>query len=151
MKGHRSGTTIWRGESNHCQFDDPINIQYTSGTTGLPKGATLSHHNILNNGWFVGEAPAHRADRVCVPVPFYHCFGMVLGNLACTSHGACIVVPGESSIRGRARSHPSRAMHPLYGVPTMFIADARASDVSQTRCFDRCEPASWRARRARSN
>src|SRR5579872_4262528 len=79
------------------QFDDPINIQYTSGTTGFPKGATLSHHNILNNGYFVGEGCAYtEADRVCVPVPLYHCFGMVLGNLACTSHGAAIVYPSES-------------------------------------------------------
>ena len=71
------------------QFDDPINIQYTSGTTGFPKGATLSHHNILNNGFFIGETLGYSAeDRVCIPVPFYHCFGMVLGNLACTTHGA---------------------------------------------------------------
>ncbi len=77
------------------QFDDPINIQYTSGTTGFPKGACLSHHNVLNNGFFVGETMClTHEDRVCVPVPFYHCFGMVLGNLACTTHGACIVVPG---------------------------------------------------------
>ena len=77
------------------QCDDPINIQYTSGTTGFPKGATLSHHNILNNAYFVGRALRYtEEDRVCVCVPFYHCFGMVLGNLASTSHGACIVVPG---------------------------------------------------------
>jgi fatty-acyl-CoA synthase len=79
------------------QFDDPINIQYTSGTTGFPKGATLSHHNILNNGFFIGEGVRYTEnDRVCIPVPFYHCFGMVLGNLACTTHGACMVIPGES-------------------------------------------------------
>jgi len=76
------------------QFDDPINIQYTSGTTGFPKGATLSHHNILNNGYFVGRGCRYsEADRVCIPVPYYHCFGMVMGNLACTSHGACMVIP----------------------------------------------------------
>ena len=77
-----------------CRFDDPINIQYTSGTTGFPKGATLSHHNILNNGYFVGEICGYtEQDRICVPVPFYHCFGMVMGNLASTSHGACVVIP----------------------------------------------------------
>src|SRR5207253_6107649 len=77
-------------------FDDPINIQYTSGTTGFPKGATLTHHNILNNAYFVGLALGYtEKDRVCVPVPFYHCFGMVLGNLACTASGACMVVPAE--------------------------------------------------------
>ena len=79
------------------QFDDPVNIQYTSGTTGYPKGATLSHHNILNNGFFIGERMFYTEnDRVCIPVPFYHCFGMVLGNMACTSHGACMVIVGES-------------------------------------------------------
>src|SRR5436305_1283042 len=78
------------------QFDDPINIQYTSGTTGFPKGATLTHHNILNNGFFIGETLRYtEKDRVCIPVPFYHCFGMVLGNLACTTHGATMVIPGE--------------------------------------------------------
>src|SRR5438093_333351 len=79
------------------QFDDAVNIQYTSGTTGSPKGATLSHHNILNNGFFIGEALRYsERDRVCIPVPFYHCFGMVLGNLACTTHASCMVIPGES-------------------------------------------------------
>jgi fatty-acyl-CoA synthase len=78
-------------------FDDPINIQYTSGTTGSPKGATLTHHNILNNGFFIGEGCRYgQNDRVCIPVPFYHCFGMVLGNLACTTHGAAIVIPSPS-------------------------------------------------------
>src|SRR5262245_30099959 len=79
------------------QFDDAINIQYTSGTTGFPKGATLSHHNILNNAYFVGEALRYtESDRVCIPVPFYHCFGMVMGNLASTCRGACMVIPAEA-------------------------------------------------------
>ena len=107
------------------QFDDPINIQYTSGTTGFPKGATLSHHNILNNGFFIGEAVKYTPeDRVCIPVPFYHCFGMVLGNLACTSHGACIVVPGEAFDADTVlRITEQERCTSLYGVPTMFIAE----------------------------
>ncbi len=107
------------------QFDDPINIQYTSGTTGFPKGATLSHHNILNNGFFIGEGVRYTAeDRVCIPVPFYHCFGMVLGNLACTSHGACIVVPGEAfDADTTLRITEQERCTSLYGVPTMFIAE----------------------------
>jgi fatty-acyl-CoA synthase len=107
------------------QFDDAINIQYTSGTTGFPKGATLSHHNILNNGFFIGEALRYtERDRVCIPVPFYHCFGMVLGNLACTTHGACMVVPGES-YDALAVMETVQAEHctSLYGVPTMFIGE----------------------------
>jgi fatty-acyl-CoA synthase len=107
------------------QCDDPINIQYTSGTTGFPKGATLSHHNILNNGFFIGEAVRYTPeDRVCIPVPFYHCFGMVLGNLACTTHGACIVVPGEAFDAGAVlRVTEEERCTSLYGVPTMFIAE----------------------------
>jgi len=106
-------------------FDDPINIQYTSGTTGFPKGATLSHHNILNNGFFIGEGCRYtEADRVCIPVPFYHCFGMVLGNLACTTHGACIVIPspGFEPAATLAAVQAERCTS-LYGVPTMFIAE----------------------------
>ncbi len=96
-----------------CTFDDPINIQYTSGTTGFPKGATLSHHNILNNGYFIGGGMRlHRSDRVCIPVPLYHCFGMVMGNLGCTTHGATMVYPG-AGVRpagdADARSRPSAA------------------------------------------
>jgi len=107
------------------QFDDPINIQYTSGTTGRPKGATLSHHNILNNGHFVAEGLRYTdADRVCIPVPFYHCFGMVIGNLACTTHGACIVVPSEAfDPLAVLEAVAAERCTSLYGVPTMFIAE----------------------------
>jgi fatty-acyl-CoA synthase len=111
-------------------FDDPINIQYTSGTTGFPKGATLSHHNILNNGYFIGEGCRYTAaDRVCIPVPFYHCFGMVLGNLACTTHGACIVIPapGFGPAETLAAVQAERCTS-LYGVPTMFIAELALPD-----------------------
>ena len=111
-------------------FDDPINIQYTSGTTGFPKGATLSHHNILNNGFFIGEGCRYtEQDRVCIPVPFYHCFGMVLGNLACTTHGACIVIPsaGFEPAAALAAVQAERCTS-LYGVPTMFIAELALPD-----------------------
>lgn len=107
------------------QFDDPVNIQYTSGTTGFPKGVTLSHNNILNNGFFVGERLHYtEKDRVCIPVPFYHCFGMVIGNLACTTHGSCIVIPNESfSAEKTLDAVQKEKCTSLYGVPTMFIAE----------------------------
>ena len=107
------------------EADDPINIQYTSGTTGFPKGATLSHRNILNNGFFVGELCRYtEEDRVCIPVPFYHCFGMVMGNLACTTHGAAMVIPaaGFDPAATLAAVRDERCTS-LYGVPTMFIAE----------------------------
>src|SRR3954468_2801627 len=104
--------------------DDPINVQFTSGTTGAPKGATLSHRNILNNGYFTGRILRYTEDdRVCVPVPFYHCFGMVLANLACLTHGACLVVPGASfDPLTTLRVVEEERCTSLYGVPTMFIA-----------------------------
>ncbi|GAA1235443.1 AMP-binding protein [Oryzihumus leptocrescens] len=110
--------------------DDPINIQYTSGTTGFPKGATLSHHNILNNGMFVGELVGYtEADRVCLPVPFYHCFGMVMGNLAATSHGACMVIPAPSfDPAATLKAVEAERCTSLYGVPTMFIAELGLAD-----------------------
>src|SRR6266568_4000784 len=107
------------------QFDDPINIQYTSGTTGFPKGATLTHHNILNNGFFIGETLRYtEQDRVCIPVPFYHCFGMVLGNLACTTHGSTMVIPAEAydPVLTMETVQQERCTS-LYGVPTMFIGE----------------------------
>jgi fatty-acyl-CoA synthase len=110
--------------------NDPINIQYTSGTTGFPKGATLSHVNILNNGFFVGEGCRITAeDSICVPVPYYHCFGMVMGNLAAISHGACVVLPAEAFEPGAVLDAVSEERcTTLYGVPTMFIAELAELD-----------------------
>jgi fatty-acyl-CoA synthase len=117
-------------DSIELDIDDPINIQYTSGTTGFPKGATLSHHNILNNGFFVGELCNYtEADRICIPVPFYHCFGMVMGNLAATSHGACMVIPAPSfDPAATLRAVQDERCTSLYGVPTMFIAELSVPD-----------------------
>ncbi|MEZ0339270.1 AMP-binding protein [Mycobacterium sp. pV006] len=114
------------------QPGDPINIQYTSGTTGFPKGATLSHSNILNNGYFVGEGLGYtEEDRVCIPVPFYHCFGMVMGNLACTSHGSAMVIPapGFDPVATLTAVAQERCTS-LYGVPTMFIAELDLKDLA---------------------
>ncbi len=112
------------------QFDDPINIQFTSGTTGMPKGATLTHHNILNNGFFIGEAQKlGDRDRVCIPVPLYHCFGMVLGNLACITHGAAMVYPSEGfEPLATLEAVAAERCTALYGVPTMFIAELGHAD-----------------------
>jgi fatty-acyl-CoA synthase len=126
--------------AGRLQFDDPINIQFTSGTTGAPKGATLSHHNILNNGFFIGEAQKLGPDdKVCIPVPLYHCFGMVLGNLACVTHGAAMVYPGAGfePLAVLRTVHEERCTA-LYGVPTMFIAELghpefRSFDLSSLR------------------
>jgi fatty-acyl-CoA synthase len=115
------------------QFDDPINIQFTSGTTGLPKGATLTHHNILNNGFFAGEQMhLQPGDRLCIPVPLYHCFGMVLGNLAAVTHGAAMVYPSESfnplAVLETVEAERCTALH---GVPTMFIAELDHPDFAR--------------------
>ena len=117
------------------QFDDPINIQFTSGTTGAPKGATLTHHGILNNGFFIGEAmKLTEQDRLCIPVPLYHCFGMVLGNLACTTHGAAMIYPGEGfDPLTTLQTVAEERCTGLHGVPTMFIAQL---DHPEFRSFD---------------
>ena len=111
-------------------FDDAINIQYTSGTTGFPKGATLSHHNILNNGFFVAEGCGYtERDRVCIPVPLYHCFGMVMGNLGCTTHGATMVYPAPSfEPKATLEAIEAERCTSVYGVPTMFIAELNEPD-----------------------
>jgi fatty-acyl-CoA synthase len=126
----RVGPDDVAARSATLSFDDPINIQYTSGTTGFPKGATLSHHNILNNGYFVGEGMSYtERDRICVPVPFYHCFGMVMGNLAATSHGACVVIPAPGfDPAATLRAVQDETCTSLYGVPTMFIAELSLPD-----------------------
>src|SRR5690242_7429112 len=127
-----TGRRLDRGvlDTIELDTDDPINIQYTSGTTGFPKGATLSHHNILNNGYFVGELVGYTEDdRICLPVPFYHCFGMVMGNLAATSHGSCMVIPSPSfdPVASLTAVQQERCTS-LYGVPTMFIAELGLAD-----------------------
>ena len=123
--GGRLDHQLLRERGRQLSADDPINIQYTSGTTGFPKGATLSHHNILNNGFFVGEMVHYGpTDRIAIPVPFYHCFGMVMGNLAATSHGACMVIPAPSfDPAATLQAVQDERCTSLYGVPTMFIAE----------------------------
>jgi fatty-acyl-CoA synthase len=115
------------------QFDDPINIQFTSGTTGLPKGATLTHHNILNNGYFLGEMMQYTdKDLVCIPVPMYHCFGMVIGSLACMTHGSAIVFPSEGfEPLATLQAVAEYRCTSLYGVPTMFIAELDHPDFAK--------------------
>jgi fatty-acyl-CoA synthase len=136
------GSPGWAALSDHdpagfempeLSADDPINIQYTSGTTGFPKGATLSHHNILNNGFFVGELIDYtERDRICIPVPLYHCFGMVMGNLAATSHGACMVLPARGfDPAASLRAVAGERCTSLYGVPTMFIAELGLADFAE--------------------
>ncbi|MFD8480387.1 AMP-binding protein [Kitasatospora sp. NPDC059673] len=123
--GRQGDPAVLAGIAQELAADDPINIQYTSGTTGFPKGATLSHRNILNNGYFVGELCGYtEQDRICIPVPFYHCFGMVMGNLAATSHGACMVIPAPAFDAGATLAAvAAESCTSLYGVPTMFIAE----------------------------
>ena len=122
-----------RERQSVVQFDEPVNIQYTSGTTGLPKGATLSHHNLLNNGYFIGELMRFTpADRLCIPVPFYHTFGMVLANLACVTHGAAMIIPGEGFDAGQVLATvEAERCTALHGVPTMFIAELGHPDFAR--------------------
>ena len=130
MAVHAADPSLLPAAQAALSSDDPINIQYTSGTTGFPKGATLSHHNILNNGYFVGELCHYTEnDRVCIPVPFYHCFGMVIGNLNALSHGAATIIPGRSfTPAGALEAVQDFGGTSLYGVPTMFIAELALPD-----------------------
>jgi fatty-acyl-CoA synthase len=132
-RGGAAERTQLEDVAGRLQFDDPINIQFTSGTTGLPKGATLTHHNILNNGFFVGEAMGLTdTDRLCIPVPLYHCFGMVLANLAAVTHGTAMVFPSESfaplAVLETVEAERCTALH---GVPTMFIAEMEHPDFAR--------------------
>jgi len=123
--GHDAARRRLQALASILQFDDPINIQFTSGTTGLPKGASLTHHNILNNGFFIGEVLHYNhRDAVCIPVPMYHCFGMVIGTLSCITHGAAMVFPGEGfDPLATLQTVAEERCTSLYGVPTMFIAE----------------------------
>ena len=135
VQGESVSKSRLRERESALQFDDSINIQYTSGTTGAPKGATLSHHSILNNGFFVGERLRYTTnDRICLPVPFYHCFGCVLGSLAALTHGSAIVLPAESfDAEACLRAVQEERCTSLYGVPTMFIAQLEHPAFSRYR------------------
>jgi len=132
-RGKQAGNKRLESVSPAIQIDDAVNIQFTSGTTGLPKGATLSHHNLINNAFFVGEATGiEPGSRVCIPVPLYHCFGMVMGNLGCVTHAATMVYPSESfDSRSTLEAIEAERCDVLYGVPTMFIAQLNHPEFSR--------------------
>ena len=132
-KGEGASLETVASAARGLQFDDPINIQFTSGTTGAPKGATLTHHNLLNNGYFIGESlRMTEVDRICIPVPLYHCFGMVLGNLACITHGAAMIYPDEAfDPLTVLKSVQAERCTAIYGVPTMFIAEVEHPEFDQ--------------------
>jgi len=132
-RGVEAELSILRELAHDLQFDDPINIQFTSGTTGSPKGVTLTHHNILNNGYFVGRAMRlTEVDRICIPVPLYHCFGMVMGNLAAVTHGCAMVYPGEGfDPLATLETVQAEKCTALYGVPTMFIVELDHPDFAR--------------------
>jgi fatty-acyl-CoA synthase len=132
-RGKQAGNAQLESVSAAIQIDDAVNIQFTSGTTGLPKGATLSHHNLINNAFFVGEATGiEPGSRVCIPVPLYHCFGMVMGNLGCVTHAATMLYPSESFDPLKTlETVEAERCDVLYGVPTMFIAQLNHPDFSR--------------------
>src|SRR4051795_10932575 len=143
-RGDSTPTHRLHDRAAELSFDDAINIQYTSGTTGFPKGTTLSHHNIVNNAFFVGELCGYtEVDRVCIPVPFYHCFGMVMGNLGAISHGACMVIPAPAF-------DPAATLRAVQDERCTSLSACRRCSSRSSRCRTsrrttcrRCAPASW--------